>query len=534
MNGLVLGWRVTQTLEPRYWLNPGAKPGHQSNDELIIVPSSKMDTHTIIVAQSGSGKSTFLGRLVEELLLRTKARCVILDPNADFRRANSSAPDELWDQASYDRTKLCGKLPHEISRKKFATKWSSLKIEILSLRRRGRAQRALKLWWPSLDAELLGEDLDPMLRTELYHCHSFTRAVGNLLVLRDAGKSRTTGSNPISEAEDLYRVWKQEESLSSEDEIRPSFKGTLDKSYKLDDLVKSYRSLDEELAKALGLQWYGDPEWKEFGITKREVQEMAQNSIRRWLELASTELRHVSDSVGRFYFAKASEYSEGGIWAKGPTVVTSPDARLRVIDLASFRHVPTRFLAVNAILKEEWENSRAAWERAVRRITYKPDERVPTFVILDEAHNFIPAEPRGRAEAALREQFRTIAAEGRKYGLFLILVSQRPDKLDPFIISECENKALMRLNSESIFLAAQRMLGLEDLSPSIAKKCIQCEMGRVLLVGHWAEEGAQWMYCGARRTVEGGRSLRPDYWAVPYIDEGLETSETSRLGNEES
>jgi DNA helicase HerA-like ATPase len=63
------------------------------------------------------------------------------------------------------------------------------------------------------------------------------------------------------------------------------------------------------------------------------------------------------------------------------------------------------------------------------------DTRVPVFVVLEEAHNFIPEEPRNRAQAALRDQFRTIAAEGRKYGLFLILVSQRPDKLDHLILS---------------------------------------------------------------------------------------------------
>ena len=43
-----------------------------------------------------------------------------------------------------------------------------------------------------------------------------------------------------------------------------------------------------------------------------------------------------------------------------------------------------------------------------------------------------------------------IAAEGRKYGLFLILVSQRPDKLDHPILSECANKAIMRLDSRTI------------------------------------------------------------------------------------
>jgi hypothetical protein len=33
-------------------------------------------------------------------------------------------------------------------------------------------------------------------------------------------------------------------------------------------------------------------------------------------------------------------------------------------------------------------------------------------------------------------------AEGRKYGRFLILVSQRPDKLGPLVLSECETKLL--------------------------------------------------------------------------------------------
>jgi hypothetical protein len=43
-----------------------------------------------------------------------------------------------------------------------------------------------------------------------------------------------------------------------------------------------------------------------------------------------------------------------------------------------------------------------------------------------------------------------IAAEGRKYGLLLILGSQRPDKLDHLILSECANKAIMRLDSRTI------------------------------------------------------------------------------------
>ena len=56
------------------------------------------------------------------------------------------------------------------------------------------------------------------------------------------------------------------------------------------------------------------------------------------------------------------------------------------------------------------------------------------LIVVDEAHNLLPAEPQSRAAEVVREFFRTIAAEGRKLGLFLIVVSQRPDKLDRMIV----------------------------------------------------------------------------------------------------
>ena len=90
-------------------------------------------------------------------------------------------------------------------------------------------------------------------------------------------------------------------------------------------------------------------------------------------------------------------------------------------------------------------------------------KRVPTFILLDEAHNFIPANTNEKSELTLRELFRTIASEGRKYGLFLILATQRPDKLDEFVISECENKAVMRLNSRKVASEVRKTMGLDDL-----------------------------------------------------------------------
>src|SRR5271156_4722063 len=93
---LILGWQVNPTLAPRYWLDPTAQAGGQSEQDLVRVPAEALGSHTAIVAQSGSVKSFFLGRLVEELLLQTKARCIIFDPNADFRRIAEPVSADRW------------------------------------------------------------------------------------------------------------------------------------------------------------------------------------------------------------------------------------------------------------------------------------------------------------------------------------------------------------------------------------------------------------------------------------------------------
>ena len=93
---LTLGWRVDSNLNPAYWLERDARPGGQQDSDLVRVAASALGCHTAIVAQSGSGKSFFVGRLIEELILATKARCVILDPNADFRRIGETVPEDRW------------------------------------------------------------------------------------------------------------------------------------------------------------------------------------------------------------------------------------------------------------------------------------------------------------------------------------------------------------------------------------------------------------------------------------------------------
>src|SRR5580698_7262792 len=129
-SALVIGWKVDENKAPRYWLQEGAQAGEQTEADLVQVPSASMAHHTAIIAQSGSGKSFFLGRLIEEVLLRTRAKCIIFDPNADFSRISDVADESLWTNAGYDVRKGRGKLPHENSRSDFEKEWRKVSVRV--------------------------------------------------------------------------------------------------------------------------------------------------------------------------------------------------------------------------------------------------------------------------------------------------------------------------------------------------------------------------------------------------------------------
>jgi len=492
---LVLGWRVGPSLDPSYWLERGAKAGLQPPDELFTVPSIAMATHTAIIAQSGSGKSAFLGRLIEEIALRTKARCLILDPNADFKKVHEVAPASLWKKASYNRAIRSGRLPHESSRKQFATAWSKIPIRIRTgSEARGVKYEPFQISWPSLSMDFIAEDVTPMLRSELYHCHAFVKTLGEVLRYIYLATGRIT--NIIDEAEEIVH-------LVRDSDDRKYLRHELQQRFNVGSVLSNRRRVTR-IGSSGFLMLHG-----ELLVSRTTV----ERTFERLVEGALTISDYVSREIERFYFGRARLYQASGMLQPiGTKHTRSHRHTLEIIDIPNLDR-STRLLALDALLRTEWDRARSSWNTAVDR-PEKEDTRIPTFIVVDEAHNLIPREPRNRAELALREQFRTVVAEGRKYGLFLILVSQRPDKLDSLILSECENRAVMKLGSESVLAFAREMLGLQDLSPKLLSKCLDFEIGRALLVGQWSPSGPQVVYAAARRTVEGGRNLRSSYWAV--------------------
>lgn len=72
----------------------------------------------------------------------------------------------------------------------------------------------------------------------------------------------------------------------------------------------------------------------------------------------------------------------------------------------------------------------------------------PVLLVCEEAHRYVPN--RGEAQyAAARDAIQRLAKEGRKYGIGLMLVSQRPSEVDATVLSQCNSWVVLRITNES-------------------------------------------------------------------------------------
>ena len=108
--------------------------------------------------------------------------------------------------------------------------------------------------------------------------------------------------------------------------------------------------------------------------------------------------------------------------------------------------------------------------------------RQPMALVCDEAHTYLPnKDGKNPAEQRAIENFEKIAKEGRKYGVALLVVSQRPSDVSPTILSQCNNIVSLRLTNGDDQGTVKRLMpesleGLMDTLPVL-------DIGEALVVG---------------------------------------------------
>lgn len=140
---------------------------------------------------------------------------------------------------------------------------------------------------------------------------------------------------------------------------------------------------------------------------------------------------------------------------------------------------------------------------------------LPTVLVMEEAHTFIKryqddAENQNSA-AICCQVFEKIAREGRKFGLGLVLSSQRPSELSPTVLSQCNSYLLHRISNDRDQELVHRLVPdnlrglLRDL-PSLPSR-------HAILLG-WASELPVLVQMNALPESQRPKSDDPDFWEV--------------------
>jgi DNA helicase HerA-like ATPase len=354
------------------------------NGVRFLLDAGGFDRHTFFCGQSGSGKSYALGAVLEQLLLETSLRIVVLDPNSDFVRVGSLRDGVDGDVADRYRDATRG----------------------VAVRGGGEGAERLHVRFTDFDAEEQAAvlRLDPIRDREEY---------GVLVELVEQG---------------------------------------------LETDASSAAEIAERLLGA------SDPERRSLGARLRNL------GIHRWPIWSTGDEGSVPDLSGA-----------GGL-------------RALVVDLGSLESPGEKAIAAESVLA-------ALWRRRA--------ERDPVLIVIDEAHNVCPREPADEVTALATERAAQIAAEGRKFGLYLLVSTQRPQRVNELVVSQCDNLVLMRMSS-----AADRAYLAETLSfapGALVERAGDFRPGEALVAGKIASHPA-FVRFGPRIAEEGGSDV-PSSWA---------------------
>ena len=131
----------------------------------------------------------------------------------------------------------------------------------------------------------------------------------------------------------------------------------------------------------------------------------------------------------------------------------------------------------------------------------------PVLLVCEEAHRYIPADKTGSGQS-VRKILERIAKEGRKYGVSLGLITQRPSDLAEGVLSQCGTIIAMRLNNErdQAFVKSampEGARGFLDVIPALRnRECIVCGEGVAIPMRVALGSRSTWLCCGLSRQPE--------------------------------
>jgi DNA helicase HerA-like ATPase len=171
---------------------------------------------------------------------------------------------------------------------------------------------------------------------------------------------------------------------------------------------------------------------------------------------------------------------------------TSIDAMLRpqhlsVVDLSGLSDEVADYIAYS-ILTDIYEKASSN------------ELEFPVFIFVEEAHRFIPFEGRTDSSRIIKK----IAAEGRKFGVFLVVITQRPSKIHPDALSQCNSQIILRITNPDDQVAIAK--SSERLGQTLLDDLPGLNTGEAVVVGEMTRAPVM-VKIKKRRTKEGGSDI---------------------------
>ena len=186
----------------------------------------------------------------------------------------------------------------------------------------------------------------------------------------------------------------------------------------------------------------------------------------------------------------------------------SSNGQITIIDLSL---IPSEIIhiATSVIARIIFEALQRYRKQHTKHLTY------PTVIVMEEAHNFIKRYRNESefedASAVCCKVFEKIAREGRKFGLGLVLSSQRPSELSPTVLSQCNSFLMHRISNDEDQALVHRLL--PDNLQGLLRDLPILPSRNAILLG-WASELPVLVRMNELPQSQRPQSDDPDFWEV--------------------
>lgn len=421
--------------------------------------------HIAVLGNTGSGKSCTIASIMQSIYMKDRpylahgSSVIIFDVNGEYRKSFDKIPSDIRTlYLEFEENKVCEKVSGELRDGEVCNKFTlphwfmSFEEWELLLRASEKSQvPALRIALGFASLFYKSGEADESDSVAKIREHIFAK------ILLSAFRGSDTTPTKVDRIFTLYHNVKGDNFFITRSEIDEAIRTHFGQIENKDAAKDVMDKLEEKIMEEFSLPVYDNSKFSfenlqdALDLALYYEESNGNKHIRDYCSSLVTRLKSITNHPDYDVFRVNPDISEGynpesnlnsyvdyiiGISRKDKgSPVYRKDRQICIIDL---NNAPDEIIQIaSAVI------SRLIFDR-LRRAS--PRSGLPVHLVLEEAHRYISEKPSKYAIDA-GEVFNRVSKEGRKYGLFLMVASQRPSELSKTVLSQCNNFIVHRIQN---------------------------------------------------------------------------------------